>query len=299
MKIMRKSWKLVSLALIVGLLAAMIPVGTVMAATLGSVGDSINPTTISTEAVHTVTFTTKKDIPVGGKIEITFPSAFTGIDSNIVDGDVAETLTAGAASFAASGQVITGITDTAIVTKGAQTIVIGGTNKITNPANAGTYIVQVVTKDGSNNQLDSGYTVVSIGSGTGASVHVNSYISLTITDQSTAGINFGNVDPNTVGNPDEDQSDSNYSVRLSVGSETTKATVTLQEQITTWTGSADLTAYWNTSNTTTGQTQYTTGSSGNIATGFAKGNDKDLWNFLDVGNVATGDYEATITYSAS
>ena len=53
-----------------------------------------------------------------------------------------------------------------------------------------------------------------------ASVTVNTYISATVTDAGSAGINFGSLDPGTSDNAEADQGAGAGAINLTVGSET-------------------------------------------------------------------------------
>lgn len=301
MKGIMKSKKLIGLAVILGLVISVFPLSTAMAAgTLTGVSDTISPLTVTSDASHTIAFTTIADIPVGGKIEITFASGFSL--TSVVDTDVAETLTAGTATFTVSGQKLIGTTASAIATAGAQSIVLNGTNKINNPAAAGTYAVSIVTKNAVNAVLDSGYCLVTIGGGTAASVTVKTYISMTISDTNSDGVQFGAVDPNSNNNPDVAQSTTDStvpSVTLTAGSEN-NATITVEGKLNAaWSGT------WATADTSYGldfyddsETSYTTDyatlKSGVAASGTAK-----LWHFIDIpAGAAAGTQQNTIYFQA-
>jgi hypothetical protein len=226
---MKKAWKIIGLALVLGMLVALYPMSSALASgSVNPLSDTLsisigNAYAISVAPEHTIAFTTATSIPVGGKIQITFASGFN--IASIVDADVVEALTGGAtATWSVSGQTLTGTIATNAVTASAQQVVIGdgaagGKNDITNPSNAGTYSINVVTRNASGVQLDSGYCLVQIGMSMTASVTVKTYISATITDYGDAGINFGNMDPGVTNSPELAQTGSNGAVNVTMGSE--------------------------------------------------------------------------------
>jgi hypothetical protein len=214
---MKKAWKIIGLALVLGILVALYPMSSAFAGSLTPVSDNLSNANTGVTATHTITFTTATSIPIGGRIEIVFASGFTGVGS-IANGDVTATLTSGSATWSSSGQTVTGTITTA-VTAGAQQIVIGSTHLITNPSNAGTYSINVVTRNASGVQLDSGYCLVQVGMSIPASVTVKTYISATITDYGDGGINFGNMDPGVTNSPELAQTGSNGAVNVTMGSE--------------------------------------------------------------------------------
>ena len=139
----KRAYKLIGVAVILALLLVLLPVSTVLAGSVSGVSDTLTTYATGATPTHTIAFTTATDIPVAGTITITFPSGFD--ISSIVDGDVAETLTAGDATWAVSDQVLTGTIATATCTAGAQSVVIGSTNYITSPSAANTYTITVDT----------------------------------------------------------------------------------------------------------------------------------------------------------
>jgi hypothetical protein len=135
-----------------------------------------------------------------------------------------ETLTAGSATWSVSGQKLTGTTASATVTAGAQQVVIGdgaasSKNDITSPGTAGTYTINVVTRNAAGKTLDSGYCLVQIGAGKAASVTVKTLISATITDYDDTGINFGALDPGTSNQPEITQTADYGAITITIGSE--------------------------------------------------------------------------------
>ncbi|MBL7119351.1 MAG: hypothetical protein ISS53_01555 [Dehalococcoidia bacterium] len=150
-KSIKRASKLIGVAMILSLLLVLLPVSTAVAGSLTSVSDTLTTYATGAAPKQTIAFTTVTEIPTDGTIAITFPSGFD--ISSIVDGDVAETLTAGSATWAVSEQVLTGTVATAAVTAGAQSIVIGdgaaaGLNDITSPSAASTYTVSISTSAG-------------------------------------------------------------------------------------------------------------------------------------------------------
>jgi hypothetical protein len=315
MKIMTKSWKLISLVLVVGLLAAMIPMSTVMAAgTLTGVSDTLSNPAASASPMHTIKFTPVTAVPSGGTINITFSGddTFTGLGA-ITTSDVTldDSGTAAVASVSDSGQVLTITTDTAD-TSGAVTITIGdgeasGLNDITSPA-AGNYTISIITKDGTTT-LDTGYVGIAIGDGTGASVTVKSYISTTISDGVTAdGVDFGEVDPDAdIYNPDADQTDTLSSVSILVGDETNVEVDILGRIAGDWfvDGANDI-PYANTKWSSTYQGTPGSGNTNDYSTSYAEiGADVEggeyayLWHWLIVPDgTPAGSYENTLYYQA-
>jgi hypothetical protein len=132
-----------------------------------------------------------------------------------------------------------------------------------------------------------------------ASVTVNQYMSLTITDPGAAGINFGYVSGNTTDNAELAQGASG-AVTLVVSSET-NIPVYLQTR-----GNGDFTgpgtaiplgnSHWNSSNTTAGYTAMTTtyATVGLLAAG---GGSVDVWHWLTIpNNQQAGTYSTTFYY---
>ncbi len=147
---MKRFKKLLPIAVTLALVAALlVPATAVLAAAVGTISDTLTDYTKSASyPKHTIVFTTTAELEVDDEITITFPDEF--VISSIEDADVAETLTAGAATWAISGQDLVGTIITSTVTAGAQTVVIGdgaaaGLNDIPNPSVAGTYTISIVT----------------------------------------------------------------------------------------------------------------------------------------------------------
>lgn len=122
-------------------------------------------------------------------------------------------------------------------------------------------------------------------------------ISITLTDTGTDGIHFGSLEPATTDNPDLDQSESNYSIRVNVEPETT-VNVDLQIKGTDFSGTF-----------TVGNAKYslTYGGAKNVlsttyatfAENVAPDNSQDLWHWLNVpGGTAPGSYTSTFYYQA-
>jgi hypothetical protein len=221
---MKKAGKIIGLALVLGILVALYPMSSAFATGLTNVSDTLTNSNTGVISKHTIAFDTATSIPVNGKIQIVFASGFN--IASILDADVVESLTGGAtATWSVSGQTLTGtITGSTSVGSGTQTVTIGdgaagGMNDITNPGTAGTYTVNVVTRDNDGVQLDSGYCLVQIGMSMTASVTVKTYISATITDYGDGGINFGNMDPGVTNSPELAQTGSNGAVNVTMGSE--------------------------------------------------------------------------------
>jgi hypothetical protein len=233
---MKKAWKIIGLALVLGILVALYPMSSAFAGSLTPVSDNLSNANTGVTATHTITFTTATSIPIGGRIEIVFASGFTGVGS-IANGDVTATLTSGSATWSGSGQTVTGTITTA-VNAGAQQIVIGSTHLITNPS-AGTYTINVVTRDASGVQLDSGYCLVQVGMSMTASVTVKTYISATITDYGDPGINFGNMDPGVTNSPELAQTGSNGALNVTMGSENNVSVYVSTKAADNWSDGTD------------------------------------------------------------
>lgn len=318
---MKKSQKLLGLLVVVGLIISLFPLNTTVATRFtGSI--SSNPSAIVTDgltdisdnlsayntgvtAEHTIAFTTATSIPVGGKIEITFAKAGTFDISTIVDADVTESLTAGAADWSVSDQVLTGTITGAAVTAGAQSVGVGtvGSHDPTNPSMAGTYAIYITTKNASGAVLDNGYVLVNIGGGTSVAVTVKTYISVTISDQGSDGVQFGDVDPNTTDNPDVAQSTADSttpSVTITAGSEN-NASIKVQGYL-----DADWSGTWPAANTYYAldtydgtKVSYTT-SPADIKTGIAASGTAKLWHFITVpSGEPSGPAQNTLYYEAS
>ncbi len=159
-KVLKRRCRLIAIALVMSLLLVLMPVGSVLAAPLTSVSDTLTTYATAASPKHTIAFTTVTEIPISGTITITFPSGFD--ISSIVDADVAEALTAGDATWAVSGQDLVGTVATAAATVGAQSVVIGdgaaaGLNDITSHSTANAYTISIATSAG-----DSGNASVDI-----------------------------------------------------------------------------------------------------------------------------------------
>lgn len=305
MKSIKKTWKIIGLALVLGILVALFPMSTVFANPLTSVSDTLTSYDTSAAPKHTIVFTTATSIPVGGKIEITFATGFT--ISSIVDADVAETLTAGNATWAVSGQKLTGTIAGAAVTAGAQSVVIGdgtggGLHDITSPSTAGTYTINLVTRNASNAKLDSGYCLVQIGAGKAASVTVKTYISATITDNGDTGINFGDLNPGDTDKPEAAQGGATGAIHITVGTEVNATVKVSTEAAGDWSGpSALLTVDKGTvnssDNTGTDTAMSTSYQQVGSDIGAGTGGTVKVYHWISVPNGTTaGDYSNTYYY---
>jgi hypothetical protein len=225
--------KIISLAVVLGLIAAFFVPSLAFAASLTGVADTLTDNDASATSDHDIDFTTIGALSSGDKIVISFPTGFNM--GSVADADISETLQDSATiTWAVAGQVVTG-TLSASCSAGAQNVVIGGTNKITNPGTDGTYTITVTTKTSANVTIDSGYCLVQIGNVIGASVTVKTYISATINDRGDSGINFGAIDPGATEQPELAQGASYGAVTITVGTEV-NALVKVGTYSDDWTG---------------------------------------------------------------
>ena len=104
--------KLIAILSILSMLSMIFPVIPILAGSVTSVSETLTTYATGATPTHTLAFTTATDVAVSGTITFTFPSGFdlTGV----VDGDVTETLTAGTATWAVSGQMTADSTATPV-----------------------------------------------------------------------------------------------------------------------------------------------------------------------------------------
>jgi hypothetical protein len=135
-----------------------------------------------------------------------------------------------------------------------------------------------------------------------ASVEVSEYISITITDNGTAGINFGTVNPGTTDNPDINSiaGSGNSTIRITVDAGS-NANVDIQISGTDFIATDFTIANAKYSTTIDGTKELMTGSDTLIvgADNLAPGEYIDLWHWLDVpSSIPAGTYGSTFTYKA-
>jgi hypothetical protein len=268
---------------------------------------------------HALSFTTASAIGNSGRIEIIFGVAFdlASDGDGIDDADISETLQdTPTISWVRSGQKLTGTIGAGdTVSAGAQSVTVGTSDEVTNPSNAGTYLVYIITRSSSGSILDIGYGFVNIGGATTAKVTIKTYISATITDNGDAGINFGALDPNTTDSPEVDQVESGSpqgAITVVVGSEVNTTTY-VYTSCTDWSdgGTETIDAATNCefdygngsgaapSGTPAAMTEYSTYTQ--VGSGIAAGGgSKEVYHYLTVpSGQAAGDYTSTYYYQVT
>jgi hypothetical protein len=133
-----------------------------------------------------------------------------------------------------------------------------------------------------------------------ASVEVSEFISITITDNGTAGINFGTVAPGSTDNPDIDSITDNATIRITVNSES-NTNVDIQIYGTDFipgTFTIDNAKY----STTIDGTKYAMSTTNTTIIGgddIAPGEYVDIWHWLDVpSSVPAVSHSSTFSYKA-
>lgn len=188
-------------------LALVASIAGMPAATFAAANEFTGTATLSSSAISTtsnvtVGFTPATDLTNGGSIVLTFPGDFTY--GALVDADVTVTQTGG--TFAAETFNSTTKTITIPVTTagtGAVSIVVGNT-KMTNPATAGQYALQISTKNSSGTVVNTGYAIASVANTTSLTAVVGEALVMTVNNTA---LNF-NVDPSTNNGQDTSQSSS-------------------------------------------------------------------------------------------
>ena len=289
--------RIISLAISLGLIAALIVPNVASAAALTGVSDSMDTSAAGASAVHTVAFTTTSSIVASGTIEITFPSGFD--ISAILDTDVSETLQGSDnATWADTGQVLIGTIASTTVTAGVQSVVIGSTNKVTNHSTASTYTIQVVTKDDTGAVLDTGYCLIDIGAGRSASVTVKTLISATITDNGNSGINFGAADPGT-SDVEEEAQNGVGAVTVVIGSEVNVTNTYVKTKCDDWSGGGLLATHGKFADTGTPGSGMTT-SYQTVGAALAAGGTRQVYHWLTIpANTTAGTYTTTYYYQVT
>ena len=133
-----------------------------------------------------------------------------------------------------------------------------------------------------------------------ASVTVSEYISITITDNGTAGINFGTLDPGTYDNLEIDSNSVNASLRITVDADS-NTNVDLQISGTDFipvSFTVDNAKY----STTIGGTKVAMSTANTTIVGaddMAPGEYVNIWHWLDVpASLSAGTYGSTFSYKA-
>jgi len=130
----------------------------------------------------------------------------------------------------------------------------------------------------------------------GASVSVNEFISITLTDTSPTGITFGSVNDGSTDNPDTAQSETTPAVSVNVASET-NVDVDLGIKGDEVTGLP--LSNWKYSTTYAGTKSGLTTSYVAFDTNVSPGASSDLWHWLDVPDGTTaGSYNTNFYYKA-
>ena len=132
-----------------------------------------------------------------------------------------------------------------------------------------------------------------------ASVTVSEYISITITDNGTAGINFGTLDPGTYDNPEIESNSVNASLRITVDAES-NINVDLQISGTDFGGTFTVdNAKYSTTIDGTKEAMSTVDTTIVGADDMAPGEYVNIWHWLDVpASLPAGTYGSTFSYKA-
>jgi hypothetical protein len=141
-------------------------------------GTSVVPASLAASASSNVvvSFTATNNIPLNGKIKVTFPTGFS--IGSVQSADISSTLD-GTFTASVSGQILTITRAGGTAQKGAQTVTIGN-NKIKNPSSSGlTGTYTIATTSSSDVVVDmnssvTGTTISSVGALTAVSVVPNS-----------------------------------------------------------------------------------------------------------------------------
>ena len=187
---------------VVSTLVFIIFAGQVRAAGVQNMTVTLSVATVSTQTVMTVNFTPTANVATSfttsSVIAISWTaSTFTG-GASLLNGDITVTkpgdggfTSATASGFSATGFNITITTSTALNSTNAFNIVIGATNKLTNPATAQNISVSFSTSGGTNSTTDFGSGIASVGNANKVLVTANVLSTLSFDIRTAADAAFG------------------------------------------------------------------------------------------------------------